>query len=85
MAGRCKKNNILNTRSRKIITAMIQGMNLFHYLQHWLLSPTPAQTKTGECAIASVNAEVTKELEKGKENSRKRKAYTTSRTRTGHR
>jgi len=37
--------------------------------------PTPAQTETGNWATASGNTEVIKELDKGKESGRKRKAY----------
>jgi len=48
---------------------------LLCYLQPRLSLPTPAQTETGDYATASGNTEVIKELDKGKESGRKRKAY----------
>ena len=68
----CKKKN---NWSGKIITATISRVTLLCCLQPTLSLPTPTQTEMGEYATASVNAEVTRELDKGKENSRKRKAY----------
>jgi len=45
---------------------------LLRYLQPRLSLPTPAQTEIGDCATTSVNTEVIKELDKGKENGRKK-------------
>jgi len=60
---------------------------LLCYLLPRLSLPTPAQTDVGDCtcATASANAEVARELDKGKENSRKRRLIQLLRTRTGHR